>query len=93
MSSPTQVLVRGLSPALNAPVDWEPAGCRAFVGGTQRGSGWEAQILHPTLMSEALDPKLKAGKIEKPPVFPIMPPPSVREKAACTEPAPRAGPL
>lgn len=47
--------------------------------------GWEAHILYHILMS---DPKWKVGKIKKPPWFPTMPLPLIREKTACTDPAP-----
>lgn len=86
-----QVLVRGLqqpqttAPSALPPVSWpywEPAGCRACVGGRQRGTGRHRSCTHQgpqPLVSEALDPFPKWGrgsKIKKPPLFPFPPTPS-----------------
>lgn len=60
---PLQVLVRGLPPALNAPVSWEPAGCRACVGGRQRGSGRHRSCT-PSSCQRLWTPNGRQGKLK-----------------------------
>lgn len=68
MCSPLQVQVRVLLPALNASMNWEPAGCRACVGGRHRSCP-------PSSCQRLWTPNGRQGKLKSHHGFPPCPHP------------------